>query len=107
MSPHDVEVGRRIVQRDLAALAAVAEQFRGESGGPPADEEELYRVWGQQPLGQREPMDPFDGRHYGYAVQGDRFYLWSSGPDGETGTQDDIALGSRDGEDAEETSGGR
>lgn len=37
-------------------------------------------------------MDPFDGLDYGYDAAAGRYRLWSSGPDGEPGTEDDLSL---------------
>ena len=36
------------------------------------------------------PTDPFDGALFGYETTDDGFRLWSSGPDGESGSDDDL-----------------
>lgn len=38
------------------------------------------------------PLDPFDGYEYGYAPAAGMYRLWSSGPDGVSGTADDIGF---------------
>ena len=37
-------------------------------------------------------VEPFDGLQYGYAIEGASFVLWSSGPDGASGNDDDIEV---------------
>jgi Zn-dependent protease with chaperone function len=42
-----------------------------------------------------EPVDPFDDTHYAYQARGEDFIVYSSGPDGESWTADDIRYDSR------------
>ena len=91
-SPDDVAAARRRAEADLEALQRVGEEYRQRMGTLPADSRALYGVWrsmGGDP--DNEPLDPFDGNPYGYALSDAGAYrLWSSGPDGESGTEDDI-----------------
>ncbi len=85
---------RKQVAEDIAALAAVAESFRKRHGRLPVDDEVLYDVWGEDKPGARVPHDPFDGNWYGYGNDGQRFWLWSVGPDMKSNTKDDIDFSS-------------
>lgn len=61
-------------------------------GTLPADAAALYGVW-RSMAGDpdAEPLDPFDGSRYGYEkAEGGALLLWRSGPDGESGIEDDI-----------------
>lgn len=90
--PADNPAARRQIQADMETLRHAAEEYRRRMGTLPADAAALYGVWrsmGGDP--EAEPLDPFDGSRYGYdKTEGGAFRLWSSGPDGESGTEDDI-----------------
>jgi hypothetical protein len=73
-------------------LATVAREYRRERGAFPADYDALVGAWEAARDGVRVPVDPFDGKAYGYVVEEGSFLLWSSGPDGESGTDDDITV---------------
>ena len=74
---------------DLDALAAFLDARLAAGSGLPQTEAELAALW-EQATGEPLPTDPFDGVTYGYVVDGDTYLLWSSGPDGESGTADDL-----------------
>lgn len=74
---------------DLNALSSFLDDRLASGFGLPQDEAQLAALW-EQTTGQPLPTDPFDGVTYGYAVEGDSYLLWSSGPDGESATADDI-----------------
>ena len=74
---------------DLDVLAAFLDARLAAGNGLPQSETELAAVW-EEATGGPLPTDPFDGFDYGYHVDGDTYLLWSSGPDGESGTADDI-----------------
>jgi Zn-dependent protease with chaperone function len=88
----DVSAARQTVEKDIAALAKLAEEFRGTSGKYPADVEALYGFWRTSRAGSPEPTDPFTGYWYDYEPNGDQFVVWSNGPDGQVGTFDDIQV---------------
>lgn len=83
------------VDADLEALATLVREHQRRTGRLPADERALYGLWRSSRRGEPVPVDPFDGGRYGYAAQGSRFVVWSSGPDGKSDTDDDIILESR------------
>ena len=74
----------------LAKVAAFLDKEQRSGRGLPANSRELYARW---VLGQGDavfPRDPYDGEFFGYTRVGDRYLLWSSGPDGKSETDDDI-----------------
>lgn len=92
--PNPPAGARRQVETDLAELAKVAREYRRENGAFPADSNALAAAWKAARDGVTALVDPFDGNSYGYVLEEDSFLLWSAGPDGESGTQDDISVGS-------------
>lgn len=60
------------------------------AGDIPESIDELRERW-QAVTGEAYPVDPFDGYEYGYTHLGATYRLWSSGPDGSSGTADDIS----------------
>lgn len=55
-----------------------------------ASEDELEDYWATS-RDDRYPYDPFDGLSYGYSIEDEHtVLLFSSGPDAEVGTEDDI-----------------
>jgi Zn-dependent protease with chaperone function len=95
-SPIDVTAAKEQVADDLALLAEVANAHRESTGHVPADEATLILAWEESHGDRAIPIDPFDGNRYGYRVEENNFILWSSGPDGQSATEDDIWLDSRD-----------
>lgn len=83
---------RQRVETDLAELASVARAYRLENGAYPADHAALVAAWKAARGGANPPVDPFDGKAYGYLLEADAFLLWSAGADAESGTDDDISL---------------
>jgi len=86
----DPEVATARVHADFETLASfIAEEW--PEGTYPASMTELSERWYQvrdTPL----PIDPFDGYPYGYDRVEDGYRLWSSGPDGDPVTDDDIVF---------------
>jgi hypothetical protein len=78
------------VAQDLERIGrfVMAEQAAGR--GIPTNSRDLWFVWKATYPGEPMPKDAFDGSAYGYYRTGDGFVLWSSGPDGESDTEDDI-----------------
>jgi Zn-dependent protease with chaperone function len=78
------------VVQDLDRIGGfvVAEQVAGR--GIPANSRDLWSIWKATYPGEPIPTDAFDSAPYGYYRTRDGFVLWSSGPDGEADTEDDI-----------------
>ncbi|MFL5403382.1 MAG: M48 family metallopeptidase [Gemmatimonadales bacterium] len=76
--------------RRLEVLGAFLGGERRSDLGLPASSRELSARWMLKHTGQAIPRDPYDGEQFGYLRTGDRFVIWSSGPDGESETDDDI-----------------
>ncbi len=74
---------------DFRSLADVAAEHRSRHGAYPADAEGLYRAWTAIRPDEEAPLDPFDGKWYGYERDGEHFVLYSTGPDLDS-EQDDI-----------------
>jgi type II secretory pathway pseudopilin PulG len=86
-----IEHARTVVESDFQALSETILGFRERHGHPPDDTNAVYDAWllvnGPK---ARTPRDPFDGQQYGYSRWPGGFTLFSSGPDGEADTEDDI-----------------
>jgi len=76
------------VRDSLVSLAAAAEAYRSEQGTPPPSDEVLYQVWQLQHPGDVVPVDPYDEQPFGYSVEGDRYVIWSAGPNLEDESDD-------------------
>lgn len=85
----DAEVYPDIVQQDFRRLRAFIEEHWGGSSFPESLEAVKAR-WQSVRGGEQFPYDPFDGLDYGYGLFGDTVLMWSSGPDRQSGTADDI-----------------
>ena len=90
LTPAQVEVYRVQVDTDLESLAAVARETFASEGTWPADAEGLYGAWRRIRPDQNPPLDPSDETQYGYSVGDGSISIWSSGPDGQSATDDDI-----------------
>lgn len=84
------------VQQDLDKLARFALAHKESGGSYPSDEDALAKAWQSSNPRAPLPIDPYDGKRYGYLLREDHFILWSAGPDKESGTDDDLWLDSRD-----------
>jgi Zn-dependent protease with chaperone function len=78
------------VAQDLDRIGGfvMAEQSAGR--GMPANSRDLWSIWKATYPGEPIPTDAFDSAPYGYYRTRDGFVVWSSGPDGEADTEDDI-----------------
>jgi Zn-dependent protease with chaperone function len=74
------EAAERVVRDDFARLATFLEAEVSAGRELPWDEDELYDRWRAAHPGEPEPLDPYDGRWYGYQQKGEHFRIWSSGP---------------------------
>lgn len=89
--PPDTEAPAKRVEADLQRLSAFIEEEWGGVAMLPESMEEIRTRWTLARPDEPLPMDPFDGFEYGYTRDGTSYWIWSSGPDGESGTADDIA----------------
>jgi Zn-dependent protease with chaperone function len=92
--PPSAEVGTPLAQRDFVELASFIREDERAGRGLPWDTREVYERWNAAHPGTREPRDPFDGTRYVYEQRGNRFKLWSVGPDAEWETDDDLSYDS-------------
>lgn len=83
-------------ERARADLLKVAQFLEADHARRPLpwNSRELYQRLAQSYPG-RAPMDPYDGSAFGYDYVGGEFVLFSSGPDQESWTDDDIRYDSR------------
>jgi Zn-dependent protease with chaperone function len=86
----EVEVAAQTARVDLERLGALALEWTLEAGAPPESVDEIQGRWSERYGGEAFPRDPFDGYFYGYTWDDTTLRLWSSGPDAESGTDDDI-----------------
>ena len=84
------------VMYDMNMIVRLAMAYRMTAGSFPADPKALKHAWELNHPRDPFPLDPYDGKPYGYAVRDDHVLLWSSGPDRRSGTADDIQLDSKD-----------
>lgn len=76
----DAEARAR-AEEGLRSLWQAADDYRAVTGAAPADADVLYAHWTRLHPGESEPVDPFDGERFGYAIEEERYLLWSAGPD--------------------------
>lgn len=86
---------RAQVDADFSQLSAFILREWGAEGIPESIDD-LRERW-HAVTGDAFPVDPFDGYEYGYTHLGATYRLWSSGPDGTSGTADDITYESSGG----------
>lgn len=78
------------VRQDLDRIAAFVQAEHAAGRGIPANTPDLRAIWDETYPGQAMPRDPFDSTAYGYYRTRNGFVLWSSGPDRESDTDDDL-----------------
>ena len=93
--PPPADSGLRIVNEDMASFTALLDRRRAAGELLPWDTDELYEAWASAHPGKSEPRDPFDGGRYGFRSREGHYQLWSSGPDGDSWTDDDVRVDSR------------
>ncbi len=84
------EAAARQAQEDLRRIAELIDLTASASGEYPEDLDALVALWESAHPGEALPRDPFDGAAYGYQKEAHAYRLWSSGPDGESETADDL-----------------
>ncbi|MGH9868056.1 MAG: M48 family metallopeptidase [Candidatus Polarisedimenticolia bacterium] len=92
-SPPDPALVARVNQ-DLDLMVRLALHHREARGSFPEDPNAFRDAWELSHPEEDFPVDPYDGKDYGYDIQDDRVYIWSSGPDGLSNTDDDITIDS-------------
>ncbi len=93
MTPHvtDSAAAEAQIKKDIADLARLVEEVREKTGHfPSGDNSVLTSAWKLFRTDQPEPLDPYDGNPYGYYVENGTYIIWGAGPDGESGTEDDV-----------------
>ena len=80
------------VGRDLERLKTFIEAERQRGRPVPWDVWDLYARWEEAHPHEAGPVDSFSGYWYDYECHGDSYRIWSTGPDGENHTADDIVL---------------
>lgn len=79
------------VQEDLTAIEGVLRDEWQARGELPADGDALVAAWDRWRPGEPFPTDPFDGTRYGYVPDEEgEALVFSSGPDAQPATADDI-----------------
>lgn len=77
--------------RDFSALEALLREEWAASHQLPTDGDELAALWERRRAGTPFPSDPFDGTRYGYIHESvNEALVFSSGPDSEPATADDL-----------------
>ena len=77
------------VRQDLDRIGAFVTAEEAAGRGIPANGRDLWTIWNETYPGKAMPKD-VDSTPYGYYRTRDGFVLWSSGPDGESDTEDDM-----------------
>ncbi len=90
-----IQEWKRTVNEDFQGLAAVIDESYRLTGALPENNEALAAVWKNLRPNLAEPIDPFDGTPYGYHRTEDGYELWSSGPDAQVDTADDMVYSGR------------
>jgi Zn-dependent protease with chaperone function len=81
------------VQLDLDQLAELVRTHHRSAGEVVLDGDRLEELWAQQRPDDDFPTDPFDGLDYGFvALSTSEVMLFSSGPDQEASTDDDLEV---------------
>jgi Zn-dependent protease with chaperone function len=89
----DVEAATAQVERDFERILTLATGHLATTGALPGTISEVEELWAEAFPGLEFPHDPFDGLSYGYGlIDDDTVHLLSSGPDGESHTDDDITV---------------
>jgi Zn-dependent protease with chaperone function len=79
-------------QADLAQLSDVIRRHHAATGQVLADSDELAAVWSDYHASEAPPFDPFDGYAYGVVAEEEGVRVFSSGPDAEGHTDDDLVV---------------
>jgi hypothetical protein len=87
----DVEAARARAESELVLLALAIHEHHDSTGQLPDEDADLEAIWAQKWGDAPYPTDPFDGASYGYVpLDATTAMLYSSGPDAEARTEDDL-----------------
>lgn len=75
---------------EIEILSTLVREYHDRNGFLPDDFDPITKAWELQYPETEYPSDPFDGLPYGFEETEDGFAIWSSGPDQESATDDDI-----------------
>lgn len=73
-------------------VSTMLDEELAAGGELPEDYEELATLWTERRGDEPMPIDPYDGMELGYTKTDTGYELWSSGPDTEAETDDDIIV---------------
>ena len=90
LTESEIAAAREQVENDFIAFERVVDDHLRSGGAPPSEYSDLAELWNDTFAGEEPPSDPFDGLPYGFDATSDGLRLWSSGPDREGGTDDDL-----------------
>jgi Zn-dependent protease with chaperone function len=88
-SAAELEAQARI---DLAAIAQVVREHHAATGETIQDSDQLDALWFEYRDEEDSPVDPYDGYAYGMHTTASGLKLFSSGPDAEPETEDDLVV---------------
>ena len=87
----DSTEANRKVQEDFNELVKLVDEIKLKTSSYPPDEDGvLSNSWKIFRPGIEEPIDPYDGKAYGYYLIDSSYVIWSSGQDSKADTEDDI-----------------
>jgi hypothetical protein len=89
-TPQETQPAADVAEAGLRSLWQAADAYQTRHHALPPDADALYFHWYELNPGEDEPRDPYNGERFGYLLlQGQRYLLWSTGPDVK-GEEDDI-----------------
>jgi Zn-dependent protease with chaperone function len=89
-TPPPAAVANAQLQTAVNLVSAFLAAELADGRALPADVDELATRWREARPGIDLPRDPYDGDMLGYTRRANGYLLWSSGPDQEPSTSDDI-----------------
>ena len=90
MGPAEIEAATERFHREAEEIAALVREFEATNGVQVEDLDMVLEVRQARDPDAAELLDPFDGLSYGFDRVEDGFIVWSSGPDREPRTEDDL-----------------
>lgn len=75
---------------ELAEISDVLREHHAATGEQIRDDESLFEAWAEYREGESIPTDPFDGLGYGFRERDGGVRVFSSGPDMQPDTADDL-----------------
>ncbi len=90
--PVDVEAATAQVYSDADRIARLVWEYEASNGGQAEDLDLVFGLFEARNPDTSTPLDPFDGYSHGFDRTEDGFSIWSTGPDLESRTEDDIVV---------------